>query len=581
MGEMRAWGGLLPSLLLAIAIVASPAHAQFTDPAVLSSEDVGLYQQIFEVQERGDWDTADRMISRLENRTLMGHVQFQRYMHPTAYRSRFSELRDWMAHYADQPEANRIYALAQRRRPSGAAVPTRPERRRWRVSAQPIDPFDDFNPARSRAQQTRVRQIENHVRSLIRRERPTQSMIYLNEGRTRNDLTQWEFDRLRTSVARSYYAEQRDDLAFEIASEVAARSGGAIPDAYWWAGLSAWRLGHVDQAAAHFASLARANEVDPWVRSAGAYWAARSYMVSFEPRHVVPMLEIAAGEPTTFYGVLATRQLGRDLAIDFAPQPLIEAEYRELLNDRGIERAIALTQIGRTDLAEDELIRAHGRIDNDLDLAYLALTQVLELPHAQLMAAISSSDPRMRAGLYPIPDYAPDAGFDVDQALVLAFARQESKFDPDATSRVGARGLMQVLPRTASFITGDRSLNGGERNKLYDPSYNLEVGQLYINRLMNSYDTGRNLFMLAVAYNGGPGNLRRWMEDVEFQDDPLLFIESIPAPETRGFIEAVLTNFWIYRIRLGQDAPSLDLVAEGSWPEYQSVNTFNSSTSFQ
>lgn len=574
-------GAVAAAFLTAMVLVVAPVRAQEAQPSVLSPGDVDRYTQIFEVQERGDWDTADRLIARLENRVLLGHVQFQRYMHPTAYRSRFSELRDWMAHYSDHPDANRVYALAQRRQPSGEAAPARPERRRWRVSAQPIDPFDDYNPARTRAQENRVRQIDIRVRSLISRERPTQSINYLDDPATRRDLTQWEYDRIRTSIARSYYAEQRDDMAYEMASSVAARSGAAIPDAYWWAGLAAWRLGRVDEAADLFASLARVHEVDPWLRSAGAYWAARSYMVAFSPRDVVPMLEIAAAEPTTFYGVLATRQLGRELAIDFAAAPLSETAYRELLTDAGIERAIALVQVGRTDLAEEELIRAHGRISDDQDLAYLALTQALELPHAQLMAAISSSDPRMRAGLYPIPDFAPSNGFDLDQALVLAFARQESKFDRNATSRVGARGLMQVLPRTASYITGDRDLAGSEQNKLYDPNFNMEIGQMYIDRLMTTYGMGQNLFMLAVAYNGGPGNLRRWMDTIEYQDDPLLFIESIPSRETRGFIEAVLTNLWIYRTRLGQPAPSLDRVAEGSWPEYQSVEAYSTSTSFQ
>ncbi len=581
--KLRAYErGLKTAMALALVgafhlAAASPALAE---ARVLSDEDVALYTQIFDVQERGEWSTADQLIARLENRTLVGYVQFQRYMHPTAYRSRFAELRDWMAHYSDLPDAGRIYRLAQRRRPDGAAAPRRPDTRRWRVSAQPIDPFDDFNPTRSSSQQRRVRQISNHVTSLVRRERPTQSLNYLDEDRTRNDLTRWEYDRIRTTVARSYYAEQRDDRALEIAGAVAERSRAALPEADWWAGLAAWRLGDMTRAATYFSALARAREVDPWMRSAGAYWAARAYIVAFEPRYVVPMLEIAAGEPLTFYGILATRQLGRDIEVSFEPVALEEDEFVSLTRVAGIERAVALAQIGRISDAEDELVRAHGRIEDDLDPAFLALTTALDLPHAQLIAAISSDDPAMRAGLYPLPSYEPEDGYVLDRALVYAFARQESKFDTGATSRVGARGLMQLMPQTARYITGDRSLGRSDENKLYDPSYNMAVGQLYINRLMTRYGAGTNLFMLAVAYNGGPGNLRRWMEDVEFHDDPLLFIESIPAPETRGFIEQVLTNLWVYRTRLGEEAPSLDMVAEGSWPQYQSVDTLSINANF-
>ncbi len=567
--NLRSW--VLSFALLLTAMTA--ATAQVTDPRVLSDADIYLYQQIFDVQERGEWDTADRLIGQLENRVLMGHVQFQRYMHPTAYRSRFTELNDWMDHYADLPDAGRIYRLAERRRPDGARAVREPAVRRWRVTAQPIDPFDSYNPRRSRAQAQRVRQIENHVRSLMRRERPTQSINYLNEDRTRNDLTVFEYDRIRTMIARSYYAEQRDDLTLEMAGEVAARSRAAIPEADWWAGLAAWRLGEIETAADHFSALAHADEVDPWMRSGAAYWAARAYMVDFQPARVVPMLEIAAREPLTFYGILATRQLGREIEVNFAPPRLSEIDFAALIADPGIARAVALRQVGRTADAEEELVRAHGRIDGGLDRAFLALTAALDLPHAQLIAAISSSDPEIRAAGFPLPDYEPESGYTLDRALVYAFARQESKFDVRATSRVGARGLMQVLPATASYVMGDRNLVLEDENKLYDPGYNMEVGQVYINRLMNRYAAGTNLFMLAVAYNSGPGNLSRWLESIDYGGDPLLFIESIPTPETRGFIEQVFTNLWVYRARLGEDAPSLDMVASGSWPEYRSVDT--------
>jgi len=260
---------LVACVFLASLLGATAANG--AEPRVLSDRDVALYQQIFDVQERGDWASADGLIAQLDNRVLMGHAQFQRYMHPTAYRSRFAELNDWLAHYADHPDASRIYRLAMRRRPDGAAQPRSPDTRRWRVAAQPIDPFDSYNPERSREERRRVRQIENHVRSLMRRERPTQSINYLNEDRTRRDLTVWEFDRIRIMIARSYYAEQRDDLTLEIAGEVARRSRAAIPTADWWAGLSAWRLGDPETAAEHFAALARADEVDPWMRSGAAY----------------------------------------------------------------------------------------------------------------------------------------------------------------------------------------------------------------------------------------------------------------------------------------------------------------------
>ncbi|HAC58649.1 MAG TPA: lytic murein transglycosylase, partial [Rhodobiaceae bacterium] len=101
--------------------------------------------------------------------------------------------------------------------------------------------------------------------------------------------------------------------------------------------------------------------------------------------------------------------------------------------------------------------------------------------------------------------------------------------------------LMQIMPATASHITRDRSLAGGNRDRLLDPTFNVTLGQEYLSELMGAGGGADNLFMLTTAYNGGPGNLTRWMSSIDFRGDPFLFIESIPAAETRGYIERVVT----------------------------------------
>jgi len=272
--------------------------------------------------------------------------------------------------------------------------------------------------------------------------------------------------------------------------------------------------------------------------------------------------------------------LGRDVQFHWVQPPLDPAGLSLLMANPTVARAVALVEIGRRDMAEKELIRAHGRIDPSLDHALIALAERLQLPATQLQVANAAYVPPthgpdryvMNAGLFPVPDYEPEGGFRVDRALVYAFMRQESKFRPHARSRAGARGLMQIMPATASHITQDRSLRRSGRtgrDRLFDPSFNLSLGQQYIEELMGSGEPYGNLYMLMTAYNGGPGNLRRWLRSTDYQNDPLLFIESIPAPETRGYIERVLTNLWIYRDRLGQDKPSLETAAAGLWPVYQ------------
>ena len=103
----------------------------------------------------------------------------------------------------------------------------------------------------------------------------------------------------------------------------------------------------------------------------------------------------------------------------------------------------------------------------------------------------------------------------------------------------------------------------------------MTLGQKYIRHLLDTPEIGQNLFMAVAAYNGGPGNLRKWRRGVDFRDDPLLFIESIPNRETRDYVEKVLANFWIYRDRLGQPRPSLRDVVAGDWPVYSAHDPLN------
>ncbi len=159
----------------------------------------------------------------------------------------------------------------------------------------------------------------------------------------------------------------------------------------------------------------------------------------------------------------------------------------------------------------------------------------------------------MDVALYPDASWQPVKGFSVDRALVYAFIRQESKFDSGANNRSsGALGLMQLMPATAEHVA---KIDGEKINlsDLREPEVNIRLGQKYVSLLLQDPSVDNNLFKLAAAYNAGPGKLARWEKEVRYEDDPLLFIESIPVSETRIFVERVMTNFWIYRIKYGQD----------------------------
>jgi soluble lytic murein transglycosylase-like protein len=125
---------------------------------------------------------------------------------------------------------------------------------------------------------------------------------------------------------------------------------------------------------------------------------------------------------------------------------------------------------------------------------------------------------------------------------------------------VGARGLMQVMPATA------RKLGLSSPDMLDDPGVALAVGQKYIAQLLDRLNG--NLLELGGAYNAGPLAVDRWLTTKSGQDDPLLFVESIPIYETRSYVKRLMLYHWLYRRRFGQEAVSLDQMARGDWPVY-------------
>ena len=550
------------------------SSAKIWSPEVLSGADRELYLKIFATQKHGNWKKADRLIAQLSDKRLMGYVLSARYLHPR-YISKYAELKAWMAEYGNTPGADAIYKLAMRKKPRKASAPVRPSVQRFRQPTHVAYAVDDGDEPLFSA---RFAKIDARVRELVRTAKAVDALNYLDSAPIRHSLSDVEYDKARERVAASYFIENENEEAYRVANEISGRHAREVPMADWYAGLAAWRMERYADAASHFERLARSGTVSDWSKAAGGFWAARAYLANREPEHVADMLEVSADTGATFYGLLALRQLGREPHFVWSEPKLDRAGFEALIADAAVARAVALVQIGRRDLAEAELVRAHGWLDPSTDPALIALAATFKLPAVELQVASSANLPAaparhgeiaLNAGLYPIPYYKPKDGFRIDPALFYAVMRQESKFRPDALSVAGARGLMQIMPATASRIAQDSTLAGGNKDKLLDPSFNLSLAQDYLEKLMATGEPRGNLYMLTTAYNGGPGNLSRWLDSINFKGDPFLFIESIPAPETRGYIERVLTNFWIYRSKLGQPARSLDMSASGDWPVYE------------
>ncbi|KZD12857.1 transglycosylase SLT domain-containing protein [Oceanibaculum pacificum] len=554
-----------------------PQRAQSL-PAVLGQSDVLLYRRIFSLQELGQWAAADREIAKLKNKVLMGHVLYQRYMHPTAYRSSYEELRRWMEAYADHPEAVRVYGLAVKRKPAGAAAPVEPVAGFLAGNGEEASAvFDRINVNARAAALTRNKSAADDFRrisELVRKGQPTAALKLL-DGELKAKAGPLAFAVAQGEVAAGYYLAGDNEQALTLAREALRRTDEEGTMAAWIGGLSAWRLNKHDEASRLFERVAMDSSNSGWTVSAGAYWASRAHLVSRRPAEATRWLARAATFPTTFYGLLARRALGVETPVNWTEPTLSEADIRNFLAMPNARRALALVQLDMIDMAELELRKLYPKLDSSQGPALLAMAGRASMAGLAMRLASrlqTESGERYTIGLFPMPHWEPPEGFTVDRALLFSIMRQESGFDARAKSGSGAHGLMQLMPQTARFIATDAEYTG-DRSDLLDPKLNLTLGQRYVQHLLDHAPFNGNLFLVVSSYNAGPGNVGRWLKEVDHRDDPLLFIESMPSRETRMFVERVVANFWTYRMRLGQPSPSLEQVASGQWPMYESFET--------
>ena len=559
-------------LAAAAAFVAVPAWAD-QPVGVLSADDAQRYRQIFDDERTGNFTEAQALVAQLNDRSLVGYAQAEHYLSAFSDRATVDELVSWLQQYRDLPIADRIYTLAVKRA-------TKTIKRHHRVVAVEVTAtiptpaasphlrgggYEDVDQAEQSISSEAGRAALSQISASIRADQPAQADATLQTLVSGGSAPGSDIARLSHRVAASYLAEGQDFEAFDVASHVTSYDRSSAPLLDWDTGLAAYRMGKFDVAANHFETLAQNGAVPSWTRSAAAFWAARAYTQSGEPLRVVTLLTAAAREEPTFYGMLAERILGLNDDVGLSDPVVDTASFAALMEIPSAHRAVALWQIGRTQDLHEEMARALADMNLRDGQTYAAIARRMSLPDLELRASeTAAARGTMLTGLFPVPGYTPTGGYYVDRSLVLAIARIESRFQSDAISPAGARGLMQLMPATASHLAGGAATNG----ELREPSYNLNLGQRYLAELLDT--TNGNVFQLAAAYNAGPGSLQRWLAARDGKhDDPLLFIESMPSPETRSYVKRLMTYYWMYSKRMGEGAPTLDETAAGDWPRYR------------
>ena len=529
-------------------------------PSLLSQDDRAFYRDLFAAIDRKDWSRVQAMFAQRPEGPLHQAARAEYFLDSTSPKIEVGRLNAWLAKGTSLPMAEQISRLATTR--GAEAVPAIPD-------TQPFVSLPTL-PKRVRPRGTEdgtmPAGIATGILNKIKYDDPVGARTLLDgiDGAL-SDAARAEW---RQRVAWSFYIENNDAPAYQLAQLAAQGSGPWVGEAWWTAGLAAWRLGDCQGAGDAFKNAAVSTR-NPELYTASLYWQSRALVRCRKPEEAAAPLRTAAQRDETLYGMLAAEQLGYALPQHHAAADFTQNDWQQLRDVDNVRTAVELAEIGQDSLA-DEVLRHQARIGNPSQYQPLTrLARDLGLPSTQLWMAYNAPyggkpEPAIR---FPTPKWTPVGGWTVDPALVYAHALQESVFRASVVSPAGARGLMQIMPAAARDHAGTLGYTGNA-NDLNKPEVNLAFGQRHLQMLRSQSGTQGLLPKVMAAYNAGILPVSRWNSQVRDQGDPLLWMESIPYWETRGYVAIVMRNYWMYERQAGGPSESRLALAQGMWPTF-------------
>ena len=570
---------LLAGAALAVAAIAVPQAAKansaameyFTKradrsavPTLLSADDRTYYTAVFDAIERSDWAKVQGLFAERAEGPLHLIAQAEYYLASGSPKIELDPLNAWLASGVNLPQAEQILPLARKR--GAVTLPSLPAANRL-IS---LPSFAKRIRPRETADGTMPAAIAAAINARIKEDDPAGAKILLDGIDALLSLqarAEW-----RSKIAWSFYIENDDASAYAVAQTVQEGIGPWVAEGWWIAGLSAWRLGDCTGAADAFARTAQLS-TNAELTAAGHYWNSRALVRCRQPEKASAPLRAAARMDETLYGMLAAEQLGMNLPRTHEAPDFTQSDWQQLRDVANIRIAVMLAEIGEDGLA-DEVLRHQARIGSPAQYQPLSrLARSLGLPGTQMWMAYNAPpggkpEPAAR---FPTPKWTPVSGWKVDPALIYAHTLQESIFRTKVVSPAGARGLMQIMPSAARDHS--RALGvAGTAADLGKPEVNLAFGQRHLEMLRDSPGTQGLLPKVMAAYNAGLTPISRWQFEVKDQGDPLLWIESVPYWETRGYVNIVMRNYWMYERQAGGPSESRMALAQGMWPTFPGLS---------
>lgn len=360
----------------------------------------------------------------------------------------------------------------------------------------------------------------------------------------------------RDILVRNLLDQSENQLAYTLAAwRGLGETGAAAIEAEFLAGwIALRRLNDPQLASKHFAAL-YASATLPASQARGAYWLARAAEAMGRRDDARHWLTVAAAHGITYYGQLAAARLDATVRPDFPPEPQPTPQLADAFAGTELVRAARmLAEIGQNDLARSFVLQvaaaAKTPVDQKLVATLAAKTGALDVGIVAAKRAGRDGVPLLAEG-YPLIGFVGHS--EIEKPLVLAIGRQESGFDATAVSRADARGVMQLRPDTAREVARSVGMPFSAGRLTGDPAYNLALGEAFLNRLLDRF--GGSYILATAAYNAGPARVNQWLDTLgdprSRTVDPVDWIESIPFSETRNYVERVLENLQVYRLRLG------------------------------
>ena len=364
----------------------------------------------------------------------------------------------------------------------------------------------------------------------------------------------------RFILARSLIYKKRYETAYKLTSNHALSEGPEFAEAEWMSGWIALSfLNDPLLAKNHFINFYN-NVGYPISLSRGAYWLGRTFEKLKNYDESNKWYLEGSKYLTTYYGQLSHMKVKPNESYQLDSLMELDKSYiQEFYNKKLVAIVYLLHELKKSKYTKHILrYLANEDIDKGSEiLAAKLATDISRFDFAIQVSKIASYQKRFHNKYnYPIISTPSKVGNRKipESALILSIIRQESEFDISANSRVGAQGLMQLMPYTAKTVSKQAKLGYSKSKLTKSPEYNINLGSFYIAGLILEYD-GSYPFAIA-AYNAGPKRVKYWKKlnknPQKNQIDYVDWIELIKFKETRNYVQRVLENFNVYRYILSQ-----------------------------